>query len=152
MTPQPDIREIDAQHAAGERAVTDAAGMGATIDRAFPAIFRQLGKLGVAPSGPPFIRYLKTGERLEIELGVPVPTGVGRLEGIEDTSLPAGRVAVWRHIGPYQDLRDACEQLLTWVEERGEQVSGPHWEVYVTDPMSEPDPAKRITDVYVPVR
>jgi hypothetical protein len=36
----------------------------------------------VAPDGPPFIRYLDIGERLEIELGVPVAEGVGALEGV----------------------------------------------------------------------
>jgi hypothetical protein len=28
----------------------------------------------------------------------------------------------------------------------------PHWEAYVTDPRSEPDPSKRVTDIYLPLR
>jgi effector-binding domain-containing protein len=152
VTPQPELRELAAQHAAIERAVTDAAGMTATIDRAFPALFGQLAKLGVTPSGPPFIRYLKTGERWEIELGVPVPASVRELDGAELTSLPAGRSAVLRYIGRYEGLRDACGRLRSWVVERGEGASGPRWEVYVTDPRTEPDASKRITDTYQPLR
>jgi hypothetical protein len=39
MTREPEIRELAAQPAAAEHAVTDAAGLAATIDRAFPALF-----------------------------------------------------------------------------------------------------------------
>lgn len=152
MTQEPEIRELAAQGTAVERAVTDAAGMAATVDRAFPVLFGRLEELGVTPSGPPYIRFLQTGERLEIELGVPVPGRVAGLDGAERAELPGGRVAVLRHLGHFQGLRDAGERLLAWVEERGEQASGPHWEVYVTDPRSEPDSSKWITDVYVPLR
>jgi effector-binding domain-containing protein len=127
MTQDPEIRELPAQPAAVARAVTDVAGMAATIDRAFPALFGRLAELGVAPDGPPFIRYLDIGERLEIELGVPVADGVGALEGVERGSLPAGRAAVLRHVGPYAGLRDAGVRLVAWVERRGEEVAGPHW-------------------------
>ncbi|MQA76322.1 MAG: hypothetical protein GEU88_18680 [Solirubrobacterales bacterium] len=152
MTQEPEIRELAAQEAAVERAVTDAAGMAATVDRAFPALFGRLEELGVTPAGAPFIRYLKTGERLEIELGVPVPGGVEELRAAERTSLPAGRAAVLRHIGHFQGLREAGERLLSWVDEHGEQAAGPHWETYVTDPRSEPDSSKWITDVYLPLQ
>jgi effector-binding domain-containing protein len=37
------------------------------------------------------------------------------------------------------------------VAERGERASGPFWESYVTDPRSEPDASKRITDIYQPI-
>ena len=68
--------------------------------------------LGVAPADAPFIRYLKTGDQLEIELGVPVAPGVAPLERRDEASLPGGRVAVLRHIGPFEDLWAACERLL----------------------------------------
>jgi hypothetical protein len=77
MPREPEIRELAEQPAAVDHAVTDAAGLPATIDRGFPALFGQLAKLGVTPSGPPFIRFLEVGERFEIQLGVPVPPGPG---------------------------------------------------------------------------
>jgi effector-binding domain-containing protein len=145
MTEEPQIRELEAQPAAVERAVTDPAGLPGTIDRTFPELFRRIAERGVDPAGPPFIRYLETGERLEIELGVPVS------DGTSDQTLPPGRTAVLRYIGPYDGLRDACERLASWVAERGERASGPFWESYVTDPRSEPDASKRITDIYQPI-
>jgi effector-binding domain-containing protein len=151
MEPAPEIRDLAAQPAAVERATTDVDELTATIDRAFPTLFEGLARLGIRPAGPPFIRYLKTDERFEIELGVPLPEGVGELESIEQTTLPAGRAAIMRYIGPYDGLRGACQQLRDWVEERGEEPAGPHWETYVTDPRTEPDPSKRITEICLPV-
>jgi effector-binding domain-containing protein len=151
MIKPPEIREIEPEPAAVIHAVTDASGIPAVIDRSFPAIFKALAEQHITPSGPPFIRYLQTGQQFELQLGVPVPAHAGQLQGVEDTSLPAGRVVVLRHIGPYGELRGACEELFAWVAEHGQQPGGAHWEVYVTDPYSEPDPAKRITDIYVPL-
>jgi effector-binding domain-containing protein len=147
MTPQPEIRELPAQPVAAERAVTDADGLPGTIDRTFPALFEQIAARGTAPAGPPYVRYFETGERFDIELGVPLPAGDG-----EDASLPSGRAAVLRYTGPYDGLPAACEQLGQWVEDRGEEAAGAFWESYVTDPRSEPDPSKRITEIYLPLR
>jgi effector-binding domain-containing protein len=148
----PEIHHLAAQPVAIERATTDADGLPATIDRAFPTLFGQLARLGIQPAGPPFIRYLKTGDRFEIELGVPLAEGVGELEDIEQSALPAGRAAVLRYAGAYDGLREACEQLKVWAEERDEEAAGPHWETYVTDPRTEPDPSKRITEICLPLR
>jgi hypothetical protein len=148
MTIEPEIREIPAQPAALERASTTRDGIPAVVDRAFPALFERLGELGVTPAGAPFVRYLETGPRFELELGVPVPEGLG----VEDGSLPAGRVAVLRHVGPYSGLPDAFSRLGEWIGASGEEVAGPGWEVYVTDPRGEPDSSCWVTDVCVPVR
>jgi effector-binding domain-containing protein len=152
MTLEPEIRELAAEPAVIETAVTDGAGMGAIVDRAFGALFDELAKQGVEPAAAPYVRYIKTGDQLEIELGVPVAPDAVELAGVEQASLPSGRAAVLRHVGPYDGLRAACERLQMWVEERGESASGPFWESYVTNPATERDPAKRITDIYVPLR
>jgi hypothetical protein len=76
MTPEPEIRSIDAQPAAAQRAETTRDGIAGAVDVAFPALFQRLGELGVAPAGAPYIRYLETGERFVLELGIPVPDGV----------------------------------------------------------------------------
>jgi effector-binding domain-containing protein len=146
MTSEPEIRDIPPQPAVVKRAVTTAAGLGATIDGGFAELFARLAQRNASPAGPPYIRFLETGERLEIELGVPAR------DGDADGGLPGGRAAVLRHVGPYEELREQCERLDGWVAQRGEMRAGPHWEVYVTNPAGEPDPAKRITEIYMPLR
>ena len=148
MTPVPEIRELQAQDAVVEVAVTDAEGFPAVVDGGFPRLFGRLAELGVAPAGAPFIRYLRMGEQFELELGIPVPAGSAAADG----RLPAGRVAVLRHVGPFSGLREAGEALKRWVAEQGEEAAGPFWEAYVTDPSSEPDSSKWITDIHVPLR
>jgi effector-binding domain-containing protein len=147
-----EIRELAAQPTAVFHAVTPTADLGSVIDRTFPALFGGLAEIGVAPCGPPFVRYLRTGAQLEVELGVPVRGEVAELDGAQLSSLPAGRVAVWRHVGPYSGLRQACERLGTSVKELGEEAAGPFWESYVTNPVEEPDAYKRVTEIYLPLR
>ena len=146
MATDPEIRELSPQPALTEVAVTDADGLPSVVDAAFPRLFGRLAELGAEPAGPPFIRYLRTGEELELELGIPVGPDAGRSEG-----LPGGRAAVLRHVGPFSGLRDACERLERWVAEQGEEAAGPFWESYVTDPRSEPDSSKWITDITQPL-
>jgi hypothetical protein len=105
-----------------------------------------------ATTATPVIRYLGAGERLEIQLGVPVPARIGRVEGAEGFDPPAGRAAVVRHVGPYQGLRDAYARLLSWLDERGEAASGSCWEVYVNDRRTVAEPSALITDIYQPLR
>jgi effector-binding domain-containing protein len=145
-----EIRDIPAQPAAIHHAVTPADGLASVIDKTFPGLFGRLAEIGVAPSGPPFVRYLETGDELEVELGVPVANS--ELDGVDCATLPGGRVAVWRHVGPYEELRSACEQLEQSVERLGEEPAGPFWESYVTNPAEEPDASKRVTEIYQPLR
>ena len=152
MTRQPQIQELCAQPAAVHRALTDSEEMPAVIDAGFTQLFRRLGDRGVEPSAPPFIRYLHTGDPLEIELGVPVAADEARLTGLETAVLPPGRTAELRHIGPYEELRAACEDLMRWLQRRDERACGPFWESYVTNPAAEPDPSRRVTEVCVPLR
>ena len=114
MAPDPEIRELSPQPAVTEVAVTDAAGLPAVVDSGFPRLFGRLADLGVEPAGPPYIRYLRTGAELELELGIPVGPDAGQSSG-----LPGGRAAVLRHVGPFSGLRDACARLQEWVGEQG---------------------------------
>jgi effector-binding domain-containing protein len=146
-----EIREASQQPVAVERAVTPAAQLGSVIDKTFPALFGRLAELGIEPSGPPFVRYLETGDELDVELGVPV-SGGRDLDGVEQSTLPGGRLAVWRHVGPYSELRAACERLEQSVKRAGKEPDGPFWESYVTNPAEEPDASKRVTEIYQPLR
>ncbi len=146
MTLDPEIRELSPQPAVVEVAVTDDAGLPGVVDSGFPRLFGRLAELGVEPAGPPYIRYLRTGEELELELGIPVGPDAGQSSG-----LPGGRAAVLRYVGPFSGLRDACEALGRWVAGQGEEPAGPFWESYVTNPRDEPDSSKWITEIVQPI-
>lgn len=141
----PEIRTIDAQPAITVDAVTDHAGIPAIADRSFPALLGELRERGLEPIGPAFIRYFKTGEEFELQLGIPAP------EEVATATLPGGRVAVHRHVGPFDGLPEAFQHAHRWAEEQGETPAGGSWESYVTDPGEEPDSSKWITDIHVPL-
>jgi effector-binding domain-containing protein len=141
----PEIRSIEPQPAITERAVTDHAGIPSVVDRIFPALLGKLQAAGAEPAGAPFIRYHETGEEFSLELGIPAP------EGVATATLPGGRVAVYRHVGPFSGLPEAFSAAHAWAEEQGEEPAGGSWESYVTDPREEPDSSKWITDIVVPL-
>jgi effector-binding domain-containing protein len=132
-------------------------GIGAAVDAGFPELFGWLGGQGIAPAGPPFIRYhvVDLDGELEIELGVPVTepvTGSGRIRaGV----LPGGQWVTLLHAGPYDGLVAANAAVQDWAREHDVALDsspdGRHWagraEHYLTDPSAEPDPSRRQTEV-----
>jgi effector-binding domain-containing protein len=111
------------------RHVTD--GVPAAVDSAFPELFAWLGERGIAPSGPPFMRFReidRDGEPLELEVAAPVDEAErgpypGDAPVLADT-LPAGRYLTLVHVGPYRserepDLAVARARLVGWAAERG---------------------------------
>lgn len=111
-----------------------------------------LGRVGVAPAGPPFARYAFLGHVVAAEAGVPVPHEIAGDGVVEPSTLPAGEAAVTSHYGPYEDVEKAYLACHIWLDNHGYRPAGPHWEVYHTDPNAEPDPARWRTDVVVPFR
>jgi effector-binding domain-containing protein len=125
----------------------------AALGIALPEVFEAAGTMGLTPDGPPYTRYLsEPAGDLDYEAGVallePAPGAHGRAVPSE---LPGGTVAVAWHVGPYETLGETYGALVQWIGEQGRAVSGAMWEVYWTDPESEPDPARWRTEVIVPI-
>jgi effector-binding domain-containing protein len=119
-----------------------------------PDVFGWLGAHGIAPAGPPFLRYniIDMERQLEIEAGVPVASAVEGDGEVKAGTLPAGRFAVAIHIGAPQTLQEATAALLAWAAARdltwdvSETEAGQKWgcrlEVLLTDPSQQPDVSK----------
>jgi DNA gyrase inhibitor GyrI len=123
---EPQIQQRDAlPYVAIRSEVTN--GIPAVVDHTFPRLFAWLGEHGIAPAGPPFIRFLEVdrqGEPLEIEVAAPVAEGAEPGGSVTAGILPAGRYATLLHSGPYrhddvQDLGDAQAALRSWTEQQG---------------------------------
>jgi len=128
----------------------------ALLSVALAEVWEAAEAAGLAPDGPPYTRYLSPfdapGGEIEYEAGAPLlapaPGASGRAVPVE---LPGGMVAVAWHVGPYDALDETYGALLRWIGEQGRVVTGPMWEVYWTDPDTEPDPARWRTEVVVPI-
>jgi effector-binding domain-containing protein len=159
MSNEPQPQERAAQDYAGIRMTVPMAGISGAVDEAFPELFGWLAGRGIAPGGPPFIRYLVIDmmAELQLELGVPVDAPVAGSGRVQPGTLPEGRYAVLRHTGPYDGLVASNAALQRWAREHGvefdtwDTAEGSAWgarvEHYLTDPSKEPDPAKWEVDV-----
>jgi effector-binding domain-containing protein len=108
---------------------------------------------GSYPSGPPFARYHRlAADGFAVEAGFPVSTAIEADGDVRPSQLPGGPVAVIVHTGPYEQMEPAYEALASWISSRGGEPAGDPWEVYFSDPASEPDPATWRTEIVQPYR
>jgi effector-binding domain-containing protein len=159
MIREPQLEERAAQPYVGILAEVTMQDFGPAIPRLHGEVFGWLARQGVAPAGPPLIRYYVTDmERgLHVEMGMPVGQPVTGDARIHAGALPAGRYVTTIYRGDYAGLVDATAALLAWAQAHGivwqtAQVGGQEvWagrvELYHTDPGEEPDPAKWETEL-----
>jgi effector-binding domain-containing protein len=74
MITEPKIEERSEQHYAGIRTQLRMDEFGTVIPQLLDEIFDWLGQKGIAPDGPPFMRYhvINMADKMDVELGVPV--------------------------------------------------------------------------------
>ena len=117
-------------------------------------VFSWLGDRGLAPAGPPFLKFnvIDMVRELEMENGVPVAAPVNGDDLVVAGVLPAGRYATVTHTGHPSELVEVTGALLDWGAEQGltwdmsPSEYGDRWgarlEFYLTDPAEEPDMSK----------
>lgn len=127
--------------------------MGQAMGEVFQRLYESLARECVPRAGEPWARFLAVGSE-EVEFEVAAPTAV-ELEAPAGTiagTMPACAFIATLHVGPYDAAAGAYTALATALAERELLVAGTPWEVYLTDPMTEPDPAKFRTMIYYPVQ
>jgi effector-binding domain-containing protein len=150
--PEFEIRTIPQQHTAAIALETPMAEIGESMGKAFPTIFHAVTSAGATPVGPPLARYFTFGEpTIDFECAIPVATPFSADGEVKPSSVGGGEAAMGTHLGSYDTIGQTWEALMGWVEEQGRTPSGPGWESNLTDPGAEPDPAKWVTEVCMPV-
>jgi effector-binding domain-containing protein len=123
--------------------------IGTAISGGFAEIYGYLGPRGAA-SGEPFVVYHGApgeGDRpFDIEICAPV---VGSLEppaGWQLTTLPAGTFASVLHLGSYDTLGTAYDELESWIAREDFAVAGPPREVYLSEPSTPPEATRTVIE------
>jgi AraC family transcriptional regulator len=126
--------------------------IGEVMGPLYGELFGWLGARGIQPAGAPWTRYLGMGQDdAEMEVAAPVgviPEAEGRIVAGEMASCDYVRTL---HVGPYETIEAAYDAIIEAMRDKGLMPAGATWEVYLTDPETEPDPAKWETMVYCPV-
>ena len=128
--------------------------MAALMDATFSHLAEALEGVGIRPIGPAFaLHHRGPVDTADLEAGFPVdrvltetltlPSDVEVIGSV----LPAGRVSWISHVGSYAGLGEAWGQFTEAVGESEEQMSYPFWELYVTEPTPDTDPATLRTDL-----
>jgi len=118
------------------------------FDSSFGVLGAVLDHQPVAAAGPAFARYQgPVGETAVLEVGFPTDRAIEPEGSAEAGTLPAGRVARMVHAGSFDGLSGAWQRLESWIGEQGLTSSGVLWEVYVTEPSPDMDPADLRTEL-----
>ncbi|QCU78271.1 AraC family transcriptional regulator [Citricoccus sp. SGAir0253] len=124
------------------------------FDATFGALLPVLAVHGLQPVGPAFSLHRRMPtETVDFEVGLPVdrplegPVGTDSGMVLRPSRLPGGRVAIVTHRGSYDGLGEAWARFMDAVASAGHRPVLPFWEVYVTEPSPEADPAAMRTDL-----
>ena len=128
------LTDLSPQPAAVIRAQVAPPDLPEFLGRAFEEVLAVVGQQGLAPAGPPFGRYVPSGERFEVTVGFPVDAEVSASGRVTPDELPGGTVAATMHTGAYDAVGAAYDATTDWVADHGLTTSGTPWESYLDGP------------------
>jgi effector-binding domain-containing protein len=147
------LKEIEKRATVVVRGETTPDKIGEVHGELLHLVSAYLESKGVQPAGPPFGRFFDyTKEHVDMEAGFPVVSPLDGEGRVQTGELPAGKVAVTWHVGPYTTLSKAYAAMSAWMDEQGLESAGASWEVYWTDPATESDSSTWRTEIVWPVR
>ena len=100
----------------------------------------------------PIVVYHRIDERqMVFEFGIPVAEQMSTSGRIRYKTILGGDNVVANYYGEYDTLEDGHNAIQHWLIRHDRKQTGHVWEMYVTDPSTEPDPNKWLTRIYYPV-
>lgn len=145
---EPELTDLAETTTAVVHGVVPMAEMPSFFDRAFSELGGVLTRQGVAPTGAAFARYAgPPGDTADVEVGFPVGSEVSPDGQVRSSSLPAGRVARLIHVGGYEQLAETWGRLGAWIADQGLTPGTDLWEIYLTEPNPDMDPADLRTEL-----
>jgi effector-binding domain-containing protein len=132
----------------------EAVQAGTMQGEAFGALMQAIGGPQNMTGAPMCIihRYDDETQNMDLEYALPIAETMEGSDDMSTATLPEQKVAYYDYMGPYEGLGQAWEEMGMWLAANGMEVAGAPYEVYVTDPGTEPDPSKWITRIVYPVQ
>ncbi len=106
-------------------------------------------------TAPPFSIYPlwdEENQKAIIEVGMAVQSEKPGNERVKKGETYAGEAMKVNFYGPYEGLGAAHEAIYAYAQANNIEMGGYPYEVYVTDPSTESDQSKWLTEVYYPVK
>lgn len=156
VAPDVTVAELPAQPAIVRTIRAKPAALAGEMTRTILALIETATRKQLEVTGPPFARYVTRGDGDQpfvVEVGLPLARAAkGDLgEGTRALTLPGGPAATLVFKGRHEDLPRAHAALDRWLAAHKRRAAGARWEVYLTNPISTPDPAAQRTQIVQPL-
>ena len=160
---EPKVDDRPDQHYAGIREAVTMQTLGEAIPRLVDETFGWLAAHGIAPAGPPLVRYyvIDMAGKMDIEIGAVVADAIAGDERVKPCVVPAGRYASLVYTGIENGIA-GNGALLDWIDAQGLNLDmwddpngdafGGRVEYMLTGPEDDPDPANWDTEVAMRLR
>jgi effector-binding domain-containing protein len=141
------VREREATLVVAKRTAVTLPEIGSVLGAAFGEVYGSIGSQ--APAGPPFVIYhgMPEADRpFDIEICAPVSRVVDPPPGWVVQELQAGTFVSVVHVGPYDSVGGAYENLVRWIPEHGMTIAGAPREVYLSEPATPPEEIRTVVE------
>ena len=145
---EPELVDVTTATTAVISAVVSRQELANFFDRSFSRVAAVLSDQDIAIESPAFARYHRPpDEDFDLEVGFVTARAVRPDGEVRPGSLPGGRVARLVHEGGYDQLGASWGRLQSWIDGQGLTLGRDLWEVYVTQPSPDIDPATLRTEL-----
>jgi effector-binding domain-containing protein len=129
-------------------------GIADLLGKNYRKLMNYVARKKIPMTGQPFAVYHNWDPKgiIRISAGIPVAHIPERLKkSMKAYELPAGRAVFAKHLGGYNTSKTHWA-IDTYMKDFNLKPKDFIWEVYVTDPATEPDSTKWETDIYYPLK
>ena len=146
-----EIKDMSEKLAVMIRKNTSIQDMPSILGACYEEIIQYVNEIGAKEPIESFVIYYNMDmSNLEIDVGFTVSEKLPGRGHIIMSSIPKGKYAIALHEGPYDTLTDTYNELTEFVNEKGYEVDNWVYEVYLNNPMENPDEPPR-TMIYFPL-
>ncbi|MBP9081142.1 MAG: SRPBCC family protein [Flavobacteriales bacterium] len=140
----------------GKRQTVKWTQLDALFNATFPAVAQAATKSGMAITGHPSALVFKwdtVAHHADLFAGIPVQADTAAsMDGLLLQTVAAGRALMVPYHGNYDQSEKAHNALGEMMKAHGLELRDAVIEEYVTDPTTEPDTAKWLTNIYYPIK
>lgn len=148
MITPPEIITTTEQPAATIHLVIPCQDMGRYMDPAIQEVLKALEAQGMRPAGPMFsLHNRRPTDHFDFEIGFPVEKAISPAGRVNNSKLPAMKVARTVYHGPYDGLVGGWRALEAWVKQEKLPATERFWECYLNNPDEVEDPKDYKTEL-----